>query len=198
MICTTLTKIRKHGPCVKGWQKLLAHVGKTQADDEQLPLLTVLDGNGLDHATWCFRAVPEHCALWRHYAVDCVKRVAHLLTDERSHKALRVARQHAIGKATDEELAAARVAARVAAMDVATTASWSAASAAATAASMDVECAAWEAASAAATDAWAAWAAAWDAWDAWAAAWDAERAWQTDRLRKLLTDGAWSPVGELP
>jgi len=29
---TTLNKIRAHRPCTEGWQKLLAHLGKTKAD----------------------------------------------------------------------------------------------------------------------------------------------------------------------
>jgi hypothetical protein len=168
VICTTLTKIREHGPCPEGWRKLLKHLGKTRADDEPLPLLTVLDNNGLQDAIWCLCAAPEHNALWRHYAVDCAERVAHLLTDERSRETLRVARRHAMGQATDEELAAARKAtdaARAAALDAA------------------------DAARAAARWARAAREAA-----SGAAAGAAELTWQTARLRNLLTDGAWSPV----
>jgi hypothetical protein len=176
MICTTLNKIREHGPCAKGWQKLLKHLGKTEADDEPLPLLTVLDSNGLDDAIWCLRAMPEHDVLWRHYAVDCAERVAHLLTDDRSREALRVARRYAMGQATEEELAAARKAADAA---------WEAAYAA-----WDAADAARAAARKAADAAWAA------AGAALAAAGAAEKAWQAARLRKLLTDGAWSPVEE--
>jgi hypothetical protein len=169
-ICTTLNKIREHGPCAEGWQKLLSYLGKTEADDEPLPLLTVLDICGLDDALWCMRTVPEHDALWRHYAVDCAERFAHLLMDKRISRALRVTRRHALGQATDKELAAA----------------WDAAGAA------------WAArASGAAWAAGAAGAAVDSAWDAAGdAAKAAEEAWQTARLRKLLTDGAWSPVEE--
>ena len=39
MITTTLNAIRKYSPCTDGWKKLLAHLGKTEADDEPLPLL---------------------------------------------------------------------------------------------------------------------------------------------------------------
>ena len=38
MITTTLNRIREHKPCAEGWQKLLRHLGKTEADDEPLPL----------------------------------------------------------------------------------------------------------------------------------------------------------------
>ncbi len=41
MIYTTLNKIRAHSPCADGWAKLLRHLGKTQADDEPVSLLTL-------------------------------------------------------------------------------------------------------------------------------------------------------------
>ena len=104
---TTLNAIRAHGPCAQGWTKLLAHLGKTKADDEPLPLLTVLDSNGLDDALWCMRAMPEHDTHWRLFAVWCARQVQHLMADQRSIAALDVAERHARGDATDAELAAA-------------------------------------------------------------------------------------------
>jgi hypothetical protein len=131
--------------------------------------------------------------------------------DERSWNAIRVSRRYARGKATDEELAAARAAARAAAWDAACAAAWDAAWAAAwdaaRAAAWDAACtaawdaactaacaaaraAAWDAARAAAWD--AACAAAWDAADAtvYATTWDVdkatERKWQVKRVRKYL------------
>ena len=161
MIYTTLNKIRDHSPCTEGWQRLLKHLDKTRADDEPLPLVTVLDSNGLDDCLWCLRSVPEHNNIWRLYAVWCARKVQHLMTDQRSIDALDVAERHATGTATDEELAAARDAA-----GAARAAAWAAGAAA--------RDAAWAAGAAA----WAAGAAAGDAaWDAaGAAAWDA--AWK--------------------
>ena len=52
---TTLNKIRDNQPCKEGWEKLLKHLGKTQADDEPLPLLTILDSNGLEDTLWSLR-----------------------------------------------------------------------------------------------------------------------------------------------
>ena len=69
MYCTTLNRIRKHSPCELGWKKLLNHLGKTKADDEFLPMTTILDSNGLDDALWCLRSVPEFDRLHQHYAV---------------------------------------------------------------------------------------------------------------------------------
>ena len=114
---TTLNAIRAHGPCAAGWSKLLAHLGKTKADDEPLPLLTILDSNGLDDALWCMRAMPEHDTHWRLFAVWCARQVQHLMTDPRSISALDVAERHARGDATDAELSAAWDAARDAARD---------------------------------------------------------------------------------
>ena len=153
MIYTTLNKIRAHGPCIDGWTKLLRHLGKTQADDEPLALGTILKSNGLDDALWCLRAVDGHQREIRLYAVWCARQVQHLLTDPRSLNALDVAKRHANGEATDDELDAARDAARAAAGAAAGAAAWGAA---------------WGAAEAAAEA--AAWGAAWDA------AWDAQTA----------------------
>ena len=84
----------------------------------------------------------------RLFACKCVREVWHLLTDERSRKAVEVAERYAVGDATDEELDAARDAAWDASSSAAWDAVWDAARAAALAA-------AWDAAIA------AAWAAAW-------------------------------------
>jgi hypothetical protein len=141
MIYTTLARIREHSPCAECWRKLLAHLGKTAADDEPLPLVTVLDSNGLDDALWCLRAEPQHSRLWRLFAVRCARSVQHLMTDPRSIAALDVAERHASGLATDAELAAAwdaaRDAARAAARAAAWAAAWDAARAAARAAARD-------------------------------------------------------------
>ena len=175
---TTLNQIRTHSPCADGWKKLLAHLGKTQADDEPLGIVAVLDSNDLDDALWCLRAVEGHDREIRLYAVWCARQVQHLMADQRSVAALDVAERHANGKATDTELAAAGSAAGAAA--------WSAAGAAARSAAWDAAVdAAWDAAVDAAVD--AARSAAVDA--AWGAAWDAARsaarAAQEKELRRI-------------
>ena len=151
---TTLNAIREHSPCADGWEKLLRHLGKTQADDDPLTILTVLESNGLDDALWALRAVQGHDREIRLFAVWCARQVQHLMTDDRSYHALDVAEQFANGLASETDLHAARDAARAAAGDAAGAAAGAAAWAAAGAAAW---AAAWAAAGAAARDA------AWDA-----------------------------------
>ncbi len=151
MITTTLNRIRAHSPCREGWEKLLAGLGKTKADDDPLPFARIVEINGLDDALWCSRAEPQHEREWRLFAVWCARQVQHLMTDARSIAALDVAERCANGQATDGELAAARAAAGAAA---------AAAGAAAGAAAAAATDAAWTAAGAAAAAAGAAAAAA--------------------------------------
>jgi len=128
MLVTTLNKIKKHGPCEDGWKKLLRHLGKTKADDEELSFLTILESNGFDDALWCMRSAPEYEKEWRLFAVWCARQVQHLMTDERSISALDVAEKFANGYATREELSAAWAASSAAASAVASAVAWSAAS----------------------------------------------------------------------
>lgn len=171
-IYTTLNRIRAHSPCASGWENLLRHLGKTKGDDEPLAFSTILDSSGLDDALWCCLAEPKHDSLWRHYAVDCAERVAHLLTDERSKNALAVARRYALGLASDDELDSARVAQHPI---INATAVYSVISATYRPASR----------------------AAWfppfrvSMYDKYSA----EHEWQTARLRELVTVGVWTPVG---
>ena len=124
MITTTLNHIRDAHPCTEGWTKLLSGLGKTKGDDEPLAYATILRINGLDDALWCMQAEPQHSHLWRMFAVRCVRKVEHVLTDQRSRDALDVAERHANGQATDDELDAARAAARDAAWAAARDAAW--------------------------------------------------------------------------
>jgi hypothetical protein len=106
-LTTTLNNIRKHSPCQDGWEKLLKHLGKTQADDEPLPYSVIVESNGIDDALWCCRTEPQYSKEWRLFAVWCARQSQHLMADQRSIDALDVAERHANGLATDEELSAA-------------------------------------------------------------------------------------------
>ena len=179
---TTLNKIRSKSPCADGWVKLLKHLGKPQADDEPLSLITILDSNGLDDALWCLQAVDGHDREIRLYAVWCARQVQHLMTDKRSLDALDVAERYANGLATENELDiagdAARGAAGAAEGDAARVAAW-----AVGAARVAARDAAWAAGDAArAADA------ASDAADAASDAADAARAAQEKRLRTVCAE----------
>jgi hypothetical protein len=170
---TTLSRIRATGPCEDGWEKLLAHLGKTKADDEPLPLLTVLDSNGFDDALWVLSLAMTDDRLARHFQAWCAEQVLYLFEDDRPNDT-RVRDQIAMLRnddATGEERSAARAAARAAAWYSARAAAWSAARAAAGAAAGD-----------AAGD--AAWYSAGDA--AWYSAGDAAWAAQEKQLRKMI------------
>jgi hypothetical protein len=186
MTSTTLNAIREHNPCEEGWEKLLKSLGKTKADDEPLPLVTILDSNGIADAVWCLRALGDaHQTAVRLFACDVAEGVLYLFEkqypdDKRPRQAIETARRYALGKATKEELDAAMVAA------------WDARDAAAKAAA---RAAAWAAvmaaAKVAARDAWAAGAAAGDvAGDAAravrVAAGDAEAAVEKERHTQLF------------
>ena len=167
-ITVTLAQIKKRDPCGqekgcgKGWDLLTTNLGEDYGMDTPVTFEQIIKSNGLDDALWALGCLgDEHHALLRHYAVDCAESVKHLMNDERSLKALEVARLHADGKASDSELAATWAAAG--------TAAWSAA---------------WSAVRAAAMN--AAWDAARDA--AWAAAWAAARYTAVEAFAELLIE----------
>ena len=197
---TTLNIIRAARPCEEGWTKLLKGLGKTAADDEPLPLLTILDINGLDDALWCIDADPALDRLKRHYQAWCAEQVLHLFEAERPSDR-RVREQIAMLRnddATPGQRDAARDAASAAARDAARDAAWSAVGDAARDAA---RAAAWAAASATTWD--ATMAAAWDAASAAAraaasaTAWDATmaaaRAKQERHLRSMLMEVTQAP-----
>ena len=112
---TTLSRIREAQPCREGWEKLLAHLGKTKADDEPLQLLTVLDSNGLDDALWVLSYAMPDDRLARHFQAWCAEQVLHIF--EAEHPTDTRVRDQIAMLRNDE--AAARAAARAAAWDAA-------------------------------------------------------------------------------
>lgn len=79
---TTLERIRDAKPCREGWEKLLAYLGKTAADDEPLSLLTVLESNALDDALWVLSNAMPDDRLARHFQAWCAEQVLHLFEAE--------------------------------------------------------------------------------------------------------------------
>lgn len=70
MIHTTLNEIRAFNPSKSAWSRLLSHLGKTAADDEPLPLVTVLDSHGLEGTIWCLRVCPDIAAEFARWCAD--------------------------------------------------------------------------------------------------------------------------------
>ena len=50
---TSLRKIKEHKPNADDWKTLLSLLGKTEADDAPLELLTILEVCGSEFAIWC-------------------------------------------------------------------------------------------------------------------------------------------------
>ena len=127
MITTTLNRIKAHSPCKDGWEKLLKFLGKTKADNEPLPFLTILISNGLDDVLWCCQAEPELDNIWRTFICRVIRetpladgrKVWDLLADPRSQEAVVTAELFVKGGKTQKELDAAWDAARDAAGDAA-------------------------------------------------------------------------------
>lgn len=167
------------------------------ADGEPLPLVTILNTNGLDDALSALQHVDDKAQV-RRYRVWCARQVQHLMTDLRSLAALDVAERYADGQVTDDDLSAAWIAAWDASSSVAVMpAERAAARAAASSASSNVATdAAWDAALAAASDAtWVAARAAGFSEEkaarvsaAWAAAWVAAN----DAALAAASDAAYS------
>jgi hypothetical protein len=107
MLTTTLNRIRIHRPCKKRWEVLLRGLNKTQADDEPLAYVDILNILGLDDTLWCCRAEPQYEKEWRLFAVGCAQQVQPLITDKRSLRELDVAERFALGATTLGELVAA-------------------------------------------------------------------------------------------
>lgn len=111
MIATTLNRIRACGPCKDGWKKLLAGLGKTEADDEPLPYARIVEINGIDDALWACRAEPQYDRDWRIFAIWCARTAIKYTDDYRSVSAVCIAERYARGMATKDQLAAATAAA---------------------------------------------------------------------------------------
>ena len=189
MITTTLNRIHEHEPSKDGWKKILAGLGKTAADDEPLPFAKILEINGLDDALYWCRAEPQYAKEWRLLMVVYARGVEHLNTHPTVKNAIDVAERYANGKATDEELYAAKAAvfsvraAKSAARDAAMAAGNAARAAAGDEVWFTARAARDAAAGAAARDD-----SARPTKDAIRAAWEAERKWQEQEFLRCVTE----------
>lgn len=165
-ITFTLAGIKAHSPCEDGYKKLCKNLRgvRKYGKDTPISIRQIYESNGYADTLWCLRVTRKEVHyLWRHFAVDCAEMVEHLMRDKRSRAALKVARRHADGGATDGELMSAEYDARSADEFATRAAAWAAASAAARG---------------------AAWSAAWAA--AWSAAREAAREAASAAQMKLL------------
>jgi hypothetical protein len=182
---TNLVTLRLHNACESRYTHLVGALGPEWGDEDKIPLVRILDTNGIDDAIWSLRANlhPEAAKYSRLYACDSAERVAHLNLDPRVQAAIDTGRRYAHGEATDAELSAAAEAARTA--GYATTRAAARAARAAGYAAWGDAARATRAYLAAADSAGAAWD-AWAAGAAGAAAWAAERDWQEAHFRKMF------------
>ena len=109
---TTLNQIKDKRRHFEGLDKLLKHLNKTESDDAELSILTILASNGLDDAQWCLQTVEGKDKEIRLYAIWCVKQVQHLIKNKKIIAALNVAERFANDLATIEELTIAEDLAR--------------------------------------------------------------------------------------
>ncbi len=111
---TTLKKIKQHSPCLDGWKKLLTYLNKTEADDEELSLLTILESNGFAHALWALQSVDGFDKQIMLMACDFAESVVYLAKDGRSVCPIKEPKKYTSRIVTKEDLEAACGAARAA------------------------------------------------------------------------------------
>ena len=109
MITTTLNEIKSFGPCEDVWETLLKHLGKTEADNEEFPLATVLDRTGLDDTVWCLRVCPDVAAVFVDWCAARTVRARDYYADAAAEAAARAA-ANADGAAAAAEWCADRAA----------------------------------------------------------------------------------------
>ena len=119
MFTVTLEQLRTNGACFDGYNKVVRMLqGQefTEEDEdresyirfkhtEQISLADICRNQGVIDALWATRCLDSvHDRDLRLYVVWCVRQFQHLLTDERSIRAIDVAERFANGEATEKEL----------------------------------------------------------------------------------------------
>lgn len=110
---TTLNDIYNRRQYGAIWQNLLQHLDKTTLDDEPLPLLAILELNGLHDAVWSLRCIEGRDKEIRLFACDCaciiLPRFENVYPDNmRPRRAIETASLYAVGLADCNELNEAR------------------------------------------------------------------------------------------
>lgn len=117
----TIQDIRSWNPCYDP--------GRHLSEDWSGTVLDILDHKDIPPADKIWVVCRENLVdakILRLFAVWCCRQVEHLMTDERSRRAVDVAESFADGKATEQELDAAGAAAWAAALASASAAAWAA------------------------------------------------------------------------
>lgn len=114
-LVTTCRRLEECDLTDRDRRKLLRYLGKINAADEPLPLLSILDASGLTVALVCLGAVDGYHNAMRLYACQCARRVLPYYErrypgDPRLVDGLDTAERHARGQATDADLKAANAA----------------------------------------------------------------------------------------
>jgi hypothetical protein len=107
-----LDHCRARGPHVRGCWVLDALLGRESAVHSGL--ITEADWRACEDPTSLLHFLRDKGSerKWRLFAVACCRRIDHLITDERSRRAIEVAARYAEGTATEEALEEARTAAQ--------------------------------------------------------------------------------------
>ncbi len=110
---TTLNKIREHIPCRTSWEKLLASLGKTKADDEPISFRYLLDTLGIEDAVWCIRTIThkEQCLFLADVLELMLPEWEKYRDDPAPGQCIQAIRDHEQGLISDAELQAAAAAA---------------------------------------------------------------------------------------
>jgi hypothetical protein len=196
MIYTTFKKLREAEACKDRYALLKSNL-KNRKDNDPIRLIEILDSNGLNDVLWIPKSAligPDIEKRYRLFAVACCQDILHLIKDQRSRDAVKIAHLFAYGEATKKDLTAAGEAAWVTAWVTAWATAWAAAREAAGA---TAGAAARAAARAAAVEAAveAAGEAAWEAREAAGeAAWEAREA-AREVAREAAWKAAWAAAG---
>ena len=123
MFTVTLEQLRNNEACLGGYNRVVRMLQNQAFTEEdkvrrsyihynsniEISLVSICKNQGVDDALWTTRCLDEtHNRDLRLFAVWCARQVQHLMTDERSIRAIDVAERFANGEATQEELEEAR------------------------------------------------------------------------------------------
>ena len=126
---TTLNKLKAADACTERYKVLLTALGKTEADDEPLPITKIIETNGIEDAIWALRTVEGKDRELRLFAADCAEMVLPIFekdypNDDRPRKAIQAVRDYANGLIDEKAWAAAWDASSAAARAAAWDAAW--------------------------------------------------------------------------